>query len=335
MMRSADATGRSLDRDRQRDTGPGHRGIVDVASRPDGDDGRLLTLTEGGAPTGVLHVAGGRVVDLRVTRDERAAERGLELLRAARTDDRPLRVTAIEQPRPPSPDHVDLRDPGDATARRFWAERVTPGLAALDVGGERGSRPEQTRAPPDLDRVDRRWPELYQRDDIHPPEAVEPLESPSSWAADRNAGGPGDVGRAANCGDCARAVELRWRGVDAVAGSARRLDGESTEVMDAWSPGDRVPATFDDVADRLGQLGPGASAVVGIDRHEGSGHWFNALNDGGTIVAVDGQSGAWEAWPPSVEGVGVDESEVVRADAIYVDAHGHHLCADELDREPS
>lgn len=323
--------GWALDRPGESDARPRAHRALEVSVRSDGDDTRLVSLTEEDERTGVLHVAGGRVVDLRVVRDERANERGLELLRAARTEDRPLVVTPAERGTTPSPDHIDLRDPGDETARRFWDERVAADLAALDMGCQRGSLPEQTSGPPDLDRVDQRWPELYERDDTTSSEPVDALESPRRWAADRNPAGDGDIGRAANCGDCARAAELRWRGVDAVAGSCRSLEGESTDVMDAWSPGDRVPATFDLVAERLRQLGPGASAVVGIDRHEGGGHWFNAVNDQGVIVAVDAQAGVCKPWPPSVEGLGFDESDAAHADAVFIDAHGHHLHTDELE----
>ncbi|MGZ7046622.1 MAG: toxin glutamine deamidase domain-containing protein, partial [Candidatus Aminicenantales bacterium] len=64
-----------------------------------------------------------------------------------------------------------------------------------------------------------------------------------------------------------------------------------------------------EVEQRPRDLGPGSSAVVGCD-WEGSndGHWFNAVNDGGTIKAVDGQKGKAETWPPSVQGVGFKES---------------------------
>lgn len=45
-----------------------------------------------------------------------------------------------------------------------------------------------------------------------------------------------------------------------------------------------------DIGRRLLDLGPGPSAVVGFDRADAPGHWFNAVNDRDTILAVDGQS---------------------------------------------
>lgn len=45
-------------------------------------------------------------------------------------------------------------------------------------------------------------------------------------------------------------------------------------------------------------MGPGANAIIGIDRADGPGHWFNAYFDGEKVVAVEGQSGEVRGWPP-------------------------------------
>ena len=42
----------------------------------------------------------------------------------------------------------------------------------------------------------------------------------------------------------------------------------------------------------------------------------------GTILAVDGQSGKLEKWPPSKNGLGFDESQMSGSDAIYFTADG-------------
>jgi papain fold toxin 1 (glutamine deamidase) of polymorphic toxin system len=65
-----------------------------------------------------------------------------------------------------------------------------------------------------------------------------------------------------------------------------------------------------------------SSAVVGFDKRGDMGHWFNAVNHAGTILAVDGQSGKLEKWPPSKNGLGFDESEMSGSDAIYFTADG-------------
>jgi hypothetical protein len=77
-----------------------------------------------------------------------------------------------------------------------------------------------------------------------------------------------------------------------------------------------------DINQRLSELGPGSSAVIGCDWKTGGGHWFSAVNDGGTIKAVDGQSGAVEAWPPSRSGLHFDETMMRYSDAIYFGTDG-------------
>ena len=44
--------------------------------------------------------------------------------------------------------------------------------------------------------------------------------------------------------------------------------------------------------------GDGAHAIIGIDRAEGPGHWFNAACIDGKVVAIDGQTGEIRDWPP-------------------------------------
>ena len=62
--------------------------------------------------------------------------------------------------------------------------------------------------------------------------------------------------------------------------------------------------------------------MVGFDRADAPGHWFNAVNYKGTILAVDGQSARFQDWPPSRDGLGFDESEMSYSDAIYFTAGG-------------
>jgi hypothetical protein len=76
------------------------------------------------------------------------------------------------------------------------------------------------------------------------------------------------------------------------------------------------------IGQRLRELGLGSSAVVGFDRQDTPGHWFNAVNHKGTVLAVDGQAARFEEWPPSKDGLGSDESGVSYSDAIYFTADG-------------
>ena len=78
-----------------------------------------------------------------------------------------------------------------------------------------------------------------------------------------------------------------------------------------------VPATMAQIGRRLSELGPGSSAIVGCDWVGGGGHWFNAVNDGRTILAVDGQRNFAEPWPPSYRGVRFEETQMRYSDALY------------------
>jgi hypothetical protein len=83
-------------------------------------------------------------------------------------------------------------------------------------------------------------------------------------------------------------------------------------------------ATMTEIGRHLEQLGPGSSAIVGCDwaRPNTGGHWFNAVNDAGTVKAVDGQSSRVETWPPSVHGLGWDENRIENLDALFFTSDG-------------
>jgi len=55
---------------------------------------------------------------------------------------------------------------------------------------------------------------------------------------------------------------------------------------------------------------------------QGPGHWFNAVKHEGTVLAVDGQAGLFEEWPPSKDGLGFDENGMSYSDAVYFTADG-------------
>jgi hypothetical protein len=178
--------------------------------------------------------------------------------------------------------------------------------------------------------------------DYDPPtEAQERVETlpkerhshPAGWVEAINPGGPrGPLGyaedprRERNCADCSRAVERNWRGEAQVAAGLVPF-GETNERVEAWC-GERFSAArFEDIHRRLAEAGPGASAIVGVDWKgagglDGGGHFFNALNFQGRILAVDGQTGAVGEWPPSRDVFGFDESHVQFSEAIIRDREG-------------
>jgi len=115
-----------------------------------------------------------------------------------------------------------------------------------------------------------------------------------------------------------------WFG-DVVTAAALADDeaaGEATSRMSEWAGEKPRPASMTEVGRRLRDLGDGSTAVVGFDLHGGGGHWFNAVNYEGTVLAVDGQSGRHEKWPPSIAGLGFDGSKMSDSEAIFFTPEG-------------
>ncbi|SCW50984.1 Papain fold toxin 1, glutamine deamidase [Lachnospiraceae bacterium C10] len=99
-----------------------------------------------------------------------------------------------------------------------------------------------------------------------------------------------------NCGACAYVVYERLNGIDATCASANNIptDPEMEELL-----GKRIISMSpNEIAKRLMDAGNGAHAVIGVDRANGPGHWFNAACLDGKVVAIDGQSGEVLDWPP-------------------------------------
>ncbi len=150
-----------------------------------------------------------------------------------------------------------------------------------------------------------------------------PHQSPEGWANDINPakGLPSGV---RNCGECARAVQETWTGTPSTAAEmVPGMRGEHPGMMDYWAGEYPQPATMDQISQRLTDLGPGSSAIVRCLWDPVNGHYFNAVNDKGTIKAVDGQSGRVETWPPSCGGLGFDESYMKDPHAFYFDSRGN------------
>jgi hypothetical protein len=184
--------------------------------------------------------------------------------------------------------------------------------------------PEATR--PDFAE---RYPNRYTRTDDPLPRIDRPGEHPSRWIADIYPARERRV-RPNNCGECARAVDNTWHGDPTAASELAnlKLGGERPAVMREWAGQAPEPASMSEVERRLRELGPGSSAVVGFDRDNAPGHWFNAVNHEGTVLAVDGQGGRFEEWPPSNDGLGFDESGMSYSDALFFTVDGKVVPSD-------
>jgi hypothetical protein len=124
------------------------------------------------------------------------------------------------------------------------------------------------------------------------------LDDIRAWLDKINPGFTGDPfdPRSVNCGNCTAAVHSTLRG-----GPLGEADTGTLSIpqMEKITGLPQVTMTPVEIADALKAGGPGSHAVIGIDRAQGPGHWFNAYYDGTKVVAVDGQSGQIIDWPPS------------------------------------
>ena len=99
-----------------------------------------------------------------------------------------------------------------------------------------------------------------------------------------------------NCGSCAFAVEQRLDGNTDISATSENIG--TIEEMNKITGMEQVAMSPDEIKDYLVSQGPGSHGIVGIDRVSGPGHWFNAYYDGEKVVAMDGQTGEINDWPP-------------------------------------
>ena len=128
---------------------------------------------------------------------------------------------------------------------------------------------------------------------------IRPIDEVGTWIKDINPNfDPFDYTSpyCNNCGSCAYAVYKRLEGDDSICATADNIGYNSD--MEALTGMEMTPMSPEDIQSQLLEAGDGANAIIGIDRAEGAGHWFNAANMGGKIVAIDGQTGEINDWPP-------------------------------------
>ena len=100
-----------------------------------------------------------------------------------------------------------------------------------------------------------------------------------------------------NCGSCAVAVALTLSGHGSFEATENNVG--TVKEMNELTGMEQAPMTPEEIRDHMLSLGPGAHAIVGVDRRDQPGHWFNVLCiDKDTVVALDGQSGEILDWPP-------------------------------------
>lgn len=141
--------------------------------------------------------------------------------------------------------------------------------------------------------------DLPQSCDLETLKDISDIHNISDWIGDINPNyDPFDIESPylSNCGSCAYAVFQRLEG-DNDACAAEDNIGFNYQ-MNALTGMEQVSMTPDEIEAALLEAGDGSHAIIGIDRAEGPGHWFNAACIDGQVIAIDGQSGEISRWPP-------------------------------------
>lgn len=116
-----------------------------------------------------------------------------------------------------------------------------------------------------------------------------------SWVSDINPNPNNDSRRHVNCGKCAAAVFERLNGSNSVVAD---LGTYSISEMNTITGCTQTPMSPSDIENYLRAQGAGSHVVVGVDRANGAGHWFNAFFDGRQVYTIEGQDGEINGWPP-------------------------------------
>lgn len=147
------------------------------------------------------------------------------------------------------------------------------------------------------------------------PATLKAFSNPKNFTLWVNDGGSSQPGRGVNCADCARAVEVSWRGHPQVsAARGQDFEGESFQRIEGWLGAPLENTNFHEIGNRLSDMRHGASAYVVVTWKGGGGHAFNAVNYNDIVYFIDAQptGGAVDVWPPKATspGYGFDEAHV-------------------------
>ncbi len=128
-------------------------------------------------------------------------------------------------------------------------------------------------------------------------EAKAKLEEIRSWIKEVNPNYSPWTPYGSNCGTCAYIVEKSINAGELVGEAGSVNIAPTDPEMEELTGFDCVYMSVSDIENVLKSRGPGSHLIIGINRNQGSGHWFNAYYDGEKIYTVDGQDGTISDWP--------------------------------------
>ncbi|SNQ50422.1 hypothetical protein FRACA_460012 [Frankia canadensis] len=207
--------------------------------------------------------------------------------------------------------------------------RAGQGAAEQDASEKPAGRVIPDHVAKGMDDVWRRYPGEYLLPEPKS-DVAGGRRAPAEWVREVNPEPEAD-GRGYNCGECTRAVELSWRGEPSTAAALAdpEVQGESIDRMREWAGSTERRTSSAGIERDLQNAGPGSSALVLVRWRTGGAHWFNAVNDGGRVLAVDGQEGAAEPWPPTEAITGFSDRRIAHYYSILFDGDGRPVREDD------
>lgn len=99
-----------------------------------------------------------------------------------------------------------------------------------------------------------------------------------------------------NCGTCAWVVHNRLQGAKDIVAGRINIAPQDADMEELTGLRCKYMSPKD-IENILRSRGPNSELIVGINRTDGAGHWFNVFYDGKDFYTIDGQCGKVMEWP--------------------------------------
>lgn len=124
----------------------------------------------------------------------------------------------------------------------------------------------------------------------------EKLKEIRSWIKEVNPNYSPFTPYGSNCGTCAWVVHNRLQGAKDIVAGRINIAPQDADMEELTGMKCKYMSPTD-IENILRSRGPDSELIVGINRTEGAGHWFNVFYDGNEFYTIDGQCGEVMEWP--------------------------------------
>ena len=150
------------------------------------------------------------------------------------------------------------------------------------------------------ERMNKLASEVIEKKGIHSSEVKaresKKLKEIRSWIKDVNPNYNPFTPYGSNCGTCAWVVHNRIRGAKDIVAGRINIAPQDADMEELTGLRCKYMSPKD-IEAILRSRGPNSELIVGINRNDGAGHWFNVFYDGKDFYTIDGQCGKVMEWP--------------------------------------